>query len=124
MKFIAYGHPNIMSTHKNTFEFTKDKEVTKSGDCIVGVNADFSMQELKKILSKKSIKIQIMVGDTKETITAIPNPDFNSNHEIVVRKTGFISKRTLAINADKAANDFIIKDKLKNPAQKIIVEML
>ena len=42
-KFNAYGHPNILGTHKTTFEFTKDNELTLNGDCIVGVKADFEL---------------------------------------------------------------------------------
>lgn len=123
MKFTAYGHPNISSTHKNTFEFTKDNEVTKTGDCIVGVNADFSLLELKKLLNNKSIRITIYVDDQKEDIIATPNKSFNSEYEIVVRKTDFVSERTLAINANKAAVDFNIKEKLKKPDQKVVVEI-
>jgi len=124
MHFTAQGHPNITSTHKTTFEFTKDKEVTKTGDCIIGVSADFSLEELKEILNNKRIKITIMVNDKFEEIIAEPNKGFNSGHEIVVRKTSFVSKRTLAINANKAAIDFdSIREKLKNPKQKIIVEI-
>ena len=41
MKFSARGHENIRGVHKTTFEFTKEKELTLKGDCIIGVNADF-----------------------------------------------------------------------------------
>ena len=124
MKFTSHGHPNITSSHRNTFEFIKDKEVTKTGDCIVGVKADFSLSELKKLLNNKRIKITIKVNNNVEEIVAEPNKAFNSEHEIVIRKTDFISDRTLAINADKAAADLnSIKQKLKNPEQKIIVEI-
>lgn len=124
MQFTAFGHPNIKASHKTTFEFTKDKEVTKTGDCIVGVNADFSLSELKKLLDNKKIKITIRVDDKIEEITAQPNKGFNSKHEIVVRKTSFVSERTLAINADKAATNFKnISPKLENPKQKIVVEI-
>ncbi len=124
MQFTAHGHPNIRASHKTTFEFTKDRFVTKTGDCIVGVNADFSLSELKRLLKNKRIKITIKVDKKIEEIIAQPNKGFDSEHEIVIRKTNFVSKRTLATNSDKAAIDFdSIKEKLKNPKQKIIVEI-
>jgi hypothetical protein len=115
MRFKIYGHQNMLATHKNTLEFTKDKELTKRGDCIVGVNSDFNMT--KKFLNAKKIKITITSDGINEVIVADVNASFNDEHEIVIRKTGFLSKRTLGINADKAAVDIdrrIIK-KLVNP---------
>ena len=124
MRLTAHGHPNIKASHKTTFEFTKDCFVTKTGDCIVGINADFSLSELKMLLNNKKIKITIKVDNQTEEIIAQPNKSFNSEHEIVVRKTNFVSKRTLAINSNKAAIDFdSIREKLKNPEQKIIVKI-
>jgi len=108
-KFTACGHPNVLATHKTTLEFTKDKALTLKGDCIAGVNSDFELSKLKEFIERaKSSKIKITITPTgnkkiKEIIYAEVNPGFNSNEEIVVRKTGFISERTFAINADTAA---------------------
>lgn len=123
MKFTAYGHPNITSTHRNTFEFTKDEDVTKTGDCIVGVKADFSLKELKELLNYQRIKISIIVDNEVEEIVATPNKTFDSNQEMVIRKTDFASDRTFAIKADKASVDLKIRNKLKDPDQKITVEI-
>ena len=109
-KFNACGHPNILATHKTTLEFTKDKEVSLKGDCIVGVNADFELSELKQFIKKlKNNKITITIKTIKknnkieETITAEVNKNFNDNHEFVIRKTDFVSERTFAIKSNKAA---------------------
>ena len=109
-KFNACGHPNILATHKTTLEFTKDKEVSLKGDCIVGVNADFDLSEIKKFIKKlKNNKITITIKTIKkdnkieETITAEVNKNFNDNHEFVIRKTDFVSERTFAIKSNKAA---------------------
>ncbi|MBI2654526.1 DUF371 domain-containing protein [Candidatus Woesearchaeota archaeon] len=107
-KFIAYGHPNILATHKTTLEFTKDKVLSLKGDCIVGVNADFDLNELKKFIRKSknnkvAIKIQSSNKKFQETINAQINPKFNSNKELVIRKTDFVSERTFAIKSNKAA---------------------
>ena len=107
-KFTAYGHPNITAKHKTTLEFTKDEELTLKGDCIVGVKADFSLSEIKefiKNLKGKKIKIIIEVNGLKEEINAEINPGFNSDREMVVRKSDFKDERTFAIGADKASCD-------------------
>ena len=109
-KFNACGHPNILATHKTTLEFTKDKEVSLKGDCIVGVNADFELSELKQFIKKlKNNKITITIKPIskfkkfKETILAEINPKFQDDMEFVIRKTDFVSERTFAIKSNKAA---------------------
>ena len=37
--FIVMGHPNISSKHKTTLEFTKDHDIGKTADCIIGVRS-------------------------------------------------------------------------------------
>lgn len=116
--FNIRGHKNILGTHKNTIEFTKEPDLTLSGDCIIGVKADFDLAELKSLVKEHSkIKIIITVGELVEELTADSNPDFNDGHEIVIRKTDFISERTLGIRADKAVLDLNreLINKLKNP---------
>ncbi len=107
-KFHAYGHQNILATHKTTLEFTKDKELTLNGDCIIGVKADFELNKLKDFIKKaksKNIAITIETAGSKitETIHAELNPDFGDEKEIVIRKTDFVSERTLGIRSNKAA---------------------
>ena len=106
-KFSAYGHHNMLATHKTTLEFTKEAELTLKGDCIVGVKADFELSELKKFIKSsnaKKITIIISINEKiQEKINAELNPNFNSNRELVIRKTDFVSERTFAVKADKAA---------------------
>jgi uncharacterized protein len=120
MKFKAYGHENLLATHKNTFEFTKDDFLTKQGDCIVGIKLD-KIPEAKE----GPIKIIISVNNLKEEINAEANPNFNHENEFVIRISGFLDNRTYAIRADKAAKDFdkkMIKE-LKDPNQEINIEI-
>jgi uncharacterized protein len=105
--FSCFGHSNITSKHKNTFEFTKDEEISLKADCIVGVKADYDIKELKIFLKgKDKIKIIMSVDDLKEEVNCIVNKEFNDEKEIVIRKSDFSSKRTLGIRADKASSDF------------------
>lgn len=108
--FNCYGHENVTSKHKTTLEFTKDKNLTLNGDCIVGVNADFDLSGIKKFIDdsiKNNKKIKIIIKNNengmKEVVRAELNPGFDSDSEMVIRKSDFISKRTFAINADKSA---------------------
>ena len=72
-------------------------------------------------------KIQKINNNSKnkivERINAEINPSFNSDREMVIRKTDFVSDRTFAIRADKAAfelNRNLVKN-ISNGKQKITV---
>ena len=109
-KFHAYGHPNILGAHKTTLEFTKDREVSLKGDCIIGVNADFDLGKIRNFaensINKKitiTIKTTSKLKKLQETVFAELNPSFNDETEFVVRKTDFVSERTFATSSNKAA---------------------
>ena len=125
MKFCIYGHENVLATHHSTLEFTKDNHLTKKGDCIIGVKADFSYEELMELTKKENITIVISIDELREEVHAKVNRNFNHKHEIVIRKNDFISTRTLGIKADKAAIDLNKKliEKLKNPHTNAMVEI-
>ncbi len=125
MRFYAYGHKNISSTHKTTFEFTKDPEVTETGDCIIGVKTDFKLDELKLLLESGKVRITIKCRDCEDVIIAEPNPKFSDNKEMVIRKSDYLDKRTFAIKATKAAADFSreLAELFKGPGNKIEVEI-
>ena len=140
--FNCYGHKNITAKHKTTLEFTKDENVSLKGECIVGVRADFKLSSLKKFIENKKsqlekislekepinkktiekipIKIIIRIKNIEEKINGFLNADFNDSREIVIRKSDFISERTLIIKADKGACDlnrnyveFLKQEKIK-----------
>lgn len=124
--FTAFGHENILARHKSTLEFTKDREISKRADCIIGVNSDFDIKLLKRFLrGKKSIRAVLKIGNEKFEVNALPNALFDDEREIVVRKGDFASERTLGINADKSASDIpekIVK-MLQNPQQKLKIKI-
>ncbi len=126
MIFIAYGHPNITAKHKTTIEFTKDKEVSLDGDCIVGVNSDFDLNEIKDFIREnKEIKVIVKVDNIEEEINCEVNKNFNNDKEIVIRKTDFVSERTLGIKANKSASELrrdLIK-KLRDTKIKIRIQL-
>lgn len=127
--FSAFGHKNVLSTHKTTFEVTKEEALSKRGDCIVAVKATKAVADLpvefKEAARKEGARITVMVeaDGIKETIKAWASPNLQFMHQtdLVVRKSNYVCDRTLAIRADKAAIDFsrALVEKLKNPEQTV-----
>ena len=123
--FSFSGHKNISATHRTTFELTKEFSLSKKGDCIVGVRANFKLSELKKFLSKNKVMIVIKSGELSEKIFAVPNKNFDSDEKFVVRISDFKSNRTFAIRSDKACANFsrkIIESIKKNGGTATIRE--
>lgn len=107
-----YGHPNIRAWHVKTIEITKDSNLTLEGDCIVGVKASKGCSELSKEVKSAlndgaKVRFEIEVGKHVFEFAARGSPEltFEDEHEIVIRKSDYISPRTLAVKADKAACD-------------------
>lgn len=126
---FAYGHKNILATHKTTFEVKKEAQLTKKGNCVIAVSASKAISDLslefKENLRRENtqIKISVEAEGVVELINAFGTSQLILMHptDIVVRKSSYICHRTLAIKADKAACDLSRKlvEKLKQPKQKI-----
>lgn len=124
--FFISGHPNITAFHRTTVEFTKETDLTRRGDCIVGVGATFDSEDLMSALREaRRIRVEIEASGIKEHLLCEVNGRFCDPHEIVIRKTGFLSDRTLGIMADKAACDISrnLVNVLANPATKAKVSI-
>jgi hypothetical protein len=131
--FSARGHKNVLSTHKTTFEVTKEETLSKRGDCIVAVKATKAAVDLpikfKEAARKEGARIivTVEVDGVKETVKAWGSPRLQFTHQtdLVVRKSRHVCDRTLAIGADKAAIDFsrALVEKLKNPEQTVRVTL-
>ena len=107
------GHPNVRSLHPTTVEVTTDETLSVKGDCIIGVAADRGCLGLSKT-TKVALRtpgarvvLSFEVGGTAFAIQAEGHPDLLLSHptDMVVRKSEFISDRTLAIRADASARD-------------------
>lgn len=105
MIFTVHGHKNVLSTHRNTIEFTHDNHLTHKGDCILGVQANYSLEEIQKENFSGKIKIRISVDNLSDEVIAYYNPIFADPHEMVIRISNYQDKRTFATRADKAAKD-------------------
>lgn len=126
MEFNAYGHKNIRAEHKNTVEITKDRELSRKGDCIIGVNADFKPGEIRGILSYDYAKLILEHGGKSIETRGIINKDFNDEREIVARRSDFASERTLLTRIDNACIDIPREfvDMLKDGEAKIRVKLI
>ncbi len=132
-RIICHGHENVKATHRSTLEITKEEFLTPRGDCILCIKANKGLKDLsedfKKALKEgKKLRIRLIVGELIDEIIAFGNENLNFENPIsmVIRKSDYIDGRTLAIKANKAAKDIKreIVEKLKNPKQKVIVELI
>jgi hypothetical protein len=129
----AFGHENVLSTHKTTFEITKEAHLSKRGDCIIAVKATKGASELprkfKEAARKENAKMTIIIeaDKVKEVIKAHGSPRLLFSHptDLVIRKSDYVCGRTLALRADKAACDLSrqLVEKLRNPSQKIRITL-
>lgn len=131
---VFTGHPLVSSKHRRTFEVTKSPELTTRGDCIIGVNAskagvDFDPAFRSMLADERTaVTITIKVGDDEIIIKARGHPELTLSdpEELVVRKSSFISPRTLAVQADKSAADFprSVASKLREPSVTASMEVM
>jgi hypothetical protein len=131
---LAFGHLNIQATHPSTLMFTKEKHLSKTGDCIVAVASDKAVADLspefKDKLRKPNAKLTILIeaNGLTEQINASGSPKLilTNPTDMVIRKSDYICNRTLAIHADKAANDLprTFVEKLKDPKQEVKVTLI
>ena len=130
----AFGHCNILAVHPSTLMFTKEKHLSEAGDCVIGVAADKALVDLgvefKEKLKKSTAKLTIIIDADGliQKVTASGSPKLVLTHptDIVIRKSDYISDRTLAIRADKSSDDLPreLVEKLKNPRQKIKISLI
>jgi hypothetical protein len=130
---FGYGHENIRATHRTTLEFTKEKHLSKKGDCIIAVAADKALADLnprfKESLRKPNAKLTILIeaNGIADQVQAHGAHQLILSHptDAVIRESDYVSDRTLAVRADKTANDLSreLVQKLKNPQQKVKITL-
>ena len=134
-KIKAKGHENVLSLHKSTFEITKDKDLSLSGDCIIGLDIDKSMEdfpdEFKEKLANDDTKVivELRTPNASDTIEGYGHHDLSLSHptDIVCRKSTFVCSRTLMIKSNKAAIDLnrdLIKDLANGESMDVNIELI
>jgi len=128
----AWGHENILCTHNSTIEITKDKSLTKKGDCIIGVNAskacnDLTLEIKNQIRSGKKFKVILNVEDIQEYFYGFGNKKLRllDKKDMVFRKSNFICDRTVLISCSKSSNELSrdLTRTLKNPKTKLLINL-
>ncbi|MFW9829439.1 MAG: DUF371 domain-containing protein [Candidatus Thorarchaeota archaeon] len=129
-RIYAWGHENILCTHKTTIEITKDLDVTKKGNCILGINASKACYDLtgdlkKQIQLGRKLKVSLDVEGTHDFFYGFGYNDLKllDRKNMVFRKSNFICNRTVLINCSKSSNELnreLIK-LLKQPDKKIVI---
>jgi hypothetical protein len=130
----AHGHPNISAKHRTTLEITTREDLTLRGDCVIAVGSNKGVEQLSepfKELAKKensTITLVIKVDKQIETIRGCGSPRLTFSHpdDLVARKSGYYSDRTIMIKADKAAIDLNRKlvELLKNPEKEVEITLI
>ena len=134
-KIRAKGHKNVLSQHKSTFEITKDKDLTLSGDCIIGLGIDKSMEnfpdDFKEKLANDDTKVivELKTPNAYDKIEGFGHHDLSLSHptDIVFRKSTFICSRTLMIKSDKAAIDLnreLVEDLANGESMEVNIKLL
>jgi len=127
----AKGHGNITARHKTTLQITKDAHISRRADCVVGVLADKALVDLSSEVraalrtNDAEVRFTMFTGHAHEVVTGFGSADLAQSdaNDIVVRKSGFRSGRTLMLGADKAAADLDRRfvEKLKKCEDIIII---
>lgn len=130
---LGYGHKNIQAVHPTTIMITKDENLSQTGDCIVVIAANKTLETLtskfRENLRKSNSKLTVVfeADSLKEQITAFGSPKLILSHptDMVIRKSDYICNRTLAIHADKSSSDLsrVFVEKLKDQKQEIKVTL-
>lgn len=111
---VAFGHPNVSAKHRTTLEVTKDKEISKRADCIIGVDASRGASEIPeeaKSALKRGAKaeVEIFLPDyaLRERLYGFGSQTMSFSHarDIVIRKSDFVCGRTMLVRANKSARD-------------------
>lgn len=107
------GHPLVRSSHPTTIEITTEEYLTENGDCIIGVGATKGCAQLDDRIkdalrrSSSSVTFRIVVGSLSFSVKARGDSrlELSHPHDMVIRRSDFVSDRTLAVRADAAARD-------------------
>jgi hypothetical protein len=129
-EIIAYGHPEIKASSNSVIKIVKGLAV--KDESTIGVKADKACRDLSEEFkasakSAKRIEILIEAEGEQDKIVGYCSPalKLTNKEEIVIRKDSSIDSGTIAILADKAANELNqdLIEKLRNPNTRIKITL-
>jgi hypothetical protein len=130
--FVVSGHPNISSRHRTTLELTKDPEIGKAADCIIGVGSYVSLKDIPEEIvlairnDKTLVTLRLETENAVDEVKGYGHPELTLDHptDMVSRKSDFKCSRTLMINADKAGCDLkkeLINDLINSKPLRVTI---
>ena len=127
------GHPLVLGTHPTTFEVTGESNLTRNGNCIIGIAADKGCAGLsvpfKNVLSHDDARLltRLMCGEIEVEIHSRGSSQLPLTHptDLVWRRSMFICGRTIGIQSDKVAA-MLPAELIKNmiAEEKIVVTLI
>ncbi len=107
------GHSMVRAMHERTIEITTEVHLTSRGDCIIGVGASKGVVRLSPSMKRAlrsddaRVRFTIVAPGGKFSFAARGSKDlsFESPTDMVIRRSGFVCGRTLAIKADSSARE-------------------
>ncbi len=127
------GHKNITALHKSTFEFTKESSLTKRGDCIIAIESNCSAKQFPESFReflKCGLTYQYIIKVDELSFSGIASGSKELNatnkYSFVIRKSKFVSDRTVGVHSSLAALDLprSLVTKMKNENKKISIQFL
>jgi hypothetical protein len=105
------GHPLVRATHPTTFEVTTDGQLTRQGDCIIGVRADRGAGDLspefRRVLAddRAVLVTRLTAGGFSVEVHGRGSSRMTLEHpaDLVWRRSSFVCERTVAILCDHTA---------------------
>jgi uncharacterized protein len=105
------GHAMVRATHGKTIEITTEGHLTPRGDCIIGVGASKGIAQLsppmKEALRSDDARVRLTIvapgGEFSFVASGSKDLSFESPTDMVIRRSGFVCGRTLAVHAQSSA---------------------
>jgi hypothetical protein len=108
--------------------------LTKNGDCVIGVSADKAVADLSEplklsLMRAAKVEITIVVSGLNFHVEARGHPGLTLDdpNDLVIRRSSFVSGRTLAICANRSAAEVprSMIERLKDPNARgtLIIEV-
>ena len=115
-------------------EITREKDLTERGNCVVAVDSSVGLidlpAEVKKALADERCKarLTLKIADQIFCVEGRGDPRMTLSHptDFVIRKSGFVSDRTLMVHANRSAADIprSVVRLLSNSTQKVVVNLV
>jgi hypothetical protein len=105
------GHPLVRATHPTTFEVTAEENLTRQGDCIIGIGADKGAAslspEFRRVIAddRAVLTTRLTAGGHTVEVPGQGSSKMTLTHptDLVWRRSGYVCPRTIAIHCDHTA---------------------